>query len=264
LVLGLTGAGGSVFAVPLLMLGLGWTITQATPIALIAVCASAAFGTLVAWNASLVRYRAALVMALAGCVAAPLGISLADQLPETWLTVAFAAILILVALRMIAQARANPADSQVVRAALAAAVRPSSGPLCRANGTTGRLVWTGSCAMVILAIGAATGFLSGLLGVGGGFVIVPALRAATVLSMHSAVATSLMTIALTSAGTVIAGMVMGRSLPWIVALPFVAGSLAGILAGRKMAPRIAGPRLQQRFAAAMICAAVMLIFKAAR
>jgi len=263
LVLGLTGAGGSVFAVPLLMFGLGWNITQAAPVALIAVCAAAAFGTLVAWNASYVRYRAAMVMALLGCFTAPLGLRIADRLPASWLTAAFAAVLIVVALRMIAQARGSPADTRVVRAAVTGDGKPARGPLCHTNEATGRLVWTGRCAMVIAGIGAATGFLSGLLGVGGGFVIVPALRASTVLSMHSAVATSLMTIALTSAGTVIASVTMGRSLPWMVALPFVAGSLAGMLAGRRIAPRIAGPLLQQRFAAVMICAAALLIFRAA-
>jgi uncharacterized membrane protein YfcA len=230
---------------------------------LIAVCAAAAFGTLVAWNASHVRYRAAILMALCGCFTAPLGIRLADRLPDTWLTAAFATVLVVVALRMIAQARGNPADARVVRAAVAGDGNAARGALCRTNQATGRLVWTGKCAAVISGVGAATGFLSGTLGVGGGFVIVPALRAVTVLSMHSAVATSLMTIALTSAGSVVASMAMGRSLPWIVALPFVAGSLAGMMAGRKIAPRIAGPLLQQCFALVMIGAAAFLIFKIA-
>ena len=264
LVLGLTGAGGSVFAVPLLMLGLGWNIAQAMTVALIAVCAAATLGTLVAWNASFVRYRAAIVMALVGCLTAPLGLRLADRLPDSWLTAAFAAVLVVVALRLIVQARGNPAETQVVRATVAGDGKPARGPLCRANETTGRLVWTSRCAMVISSIGATTGLLSGMLGVGGGFVIVPALRAGTVLSMHSAVATSLMNIALTSAGTVVTSMAMGRTLPWMVALPFVGGSLAGMLAGRRIARRIAGPRLQQSFAAVMFCAAAILIFRAAR
>jgi len=263
LVLGLTGAGGSVFAVPLLMFGLGWNITQAAPVALIAVCASAAFGTLVAWNASFVRYRAAVLMALAGWLTAPLGLHLADKLPEAWLTVAFAVILLMVALRMLAQARSNPAEARIVRAAVAGEGKVSQGPLCQVNEATGRLTWTRPCAAVIAAIGATTGFLSGMLGVGGGFVIVPALRAAAVMSMHSAVATSLMTIALTSAGAVIASVGMGRSLPWMVALPFVAGSLVGMMVGRALASRIVGPHLQQGFALVMMCAAGLLIFKVA-
>ena len=81
--------------------------------------------------------------------------------------------------------------------------------------------------------------------------------------MHSAVATSLMAIALTSAGTVAASMAMGRSMPWIVALPFVLGSVMGMLIGRKIAPRIAGPRLQIGFAVVMLCSAVLLMGKTA-
>jgi len=51
-VLGLTGAGGSIFAVPLLMWGLHWSLPQATPVALLAVSASALIGTLAAWDVS--------------------------------------------------------------------------------------------------------------------------------------------------------------------------------------------------------------------
>lgn len=260
--LGLTGAGGSVFAVPLLMFGLGWTLTQAVPVALIAVCAAATFGTLVAWNVSYVRYRAAMVMATVGCITAPLGLRFADRLPETYLATVFASVLTVVALRLIVQARGSPAETRVVRAAVVGDGIPARGPMCRANATTGRLVWTRKCAMAISGIGATAGFLSGMLGVGGGFVIVPSLRASTVLSMHSAVATSLMAIALTSAGTVIASMAMGRHLPWVVALPFVVGSVVGMLMGRKLAPRIVGPRLQQGFAVVMLCAAALLIGRA--
>ena len=74
LVLGLTGAGGSIFAVPLLMWGLGWTLPQATPVALLAVCAGASFGTITAWDVELVRYRAAMLMAatsLSACKKVP-------------------------------------------------------------------------------------------------------------------------------------------------------------------------------------------------
>jgi len=261
LVLGLTGAGGSVFAVPLLMFGLGWTLTQAVPVALIAVCAAATFGTLAAWNASHVRYRAAAVMAAVGCLTAPLGLRLADRLPEAWLATAFAVILVVVALRMIAQARASPAETRVVRAAVIGDGKPAVGPMCHTSASTGRLIWTRKCAATISCIGATAGFLSGMLGVGGGFVIVPALRAATVLSMHSAVATSLMAIALTSAGTVISSMAMGRLLPWIVAIPFVLGSMFGMLIGRRIAPRIVGPHLQQGFALVMLCAAALLVIR---
>lgn len=259
LVLGLTGAGGSVFAVPLLVFGLGWTIAQATPVALIAVCAAASMGTLAAWNFSHVRYRAALVMAAVACLLSPLGLQLAQRLPEAWLAGTFAAVLVAVALRLVVQARGNPTDTRIVRAAVAGDGAAARGPMCRTHIQTGRLIWTRKCALAISGIGAVTGLLSGMLGVGGGFVIVPALRATTMLSMHSAIATSLMAIALTSAGTVIASVAMGHVMPWAVALPFVLGSVSGMLLGRRVAPHIVGPRLQQGFAVVMLCAAVLLV-----
>jgi uncharacterized membrane protein YfcA len=260
LMLGLTGAGGSLFAVPLLMFGLGWTVTQAVPVALIAVCAAAGVGTVAAWNASFVRYRAAMVIAAAGALTAPLGLALGARLPQAALAAVFAAILVLVAARLLAQALRAPAEARVVRATLAGDGAASAGPICRTGGN-GRLLWTPRCAAAIGGIGAVTGFLSGLLGVGGGFVIVPALRSATVLSMHSAIATSLMAIALTSAGTVIATLAMGHDLPWQVAGPFVLGSLAGMLLGRRIAPHVVGPQLQQGFSVMMLLAAALLVLR---
>lgn len=262
LVLGLTGAGGSVLAVPLLMAALHWPMTQAVPVALLAVAAAAALGSYLAWRKSYVRYRAAALMASVGVVTAQFGLRLADALPQRTLLLAFAVVLALVAARMFLRALRAPEESVVVRAAVAGDGSRARGPLCRLDPETGRIVWTRISAVVIALIGAVTGVLSGLLGVGGGFVIVPALRAATELSMHSAVATSLMAIALTSLGTFAGALLQGRVLPWMVALPFVAGALLGMLGGHALAPRIAGPRLQQGFAVLMLAVALGMAARA--
>ena len=257
-VLGLTGAGGSILAVPLLMAGLGWSLSQAAPVALLAVCAAAIFGTVAAWDVTYVRYRAALLMAFAAFFTAPLGLIAADRLPVTTLTALFAAVLGVVGARMFLQARQAPADAAIVRAAVSGDGGRSKGVWVRLD-APGRIRWTRPALAIVSAIGAATGFLAGLLGVGGGFVIVPALRATSELSMHSAIATSLMAIGLISAGTVTAAALQGREIPWMVALPFVLGALAGMLAGRKIAPRIAGPKLQQGFSVLMLLTALGMI-----
>lgn len=261
LVLGLTGAGGSVIAVPLLMWGMGWTLPQAAPVALLAVSASAALGAIGAWKQGIVRYRAAMVMAGTGLLTAPLGLMAGDHLPVTFLNLVFAAVLLLIALRMLKQARQTPDETRIVRASLQHDGSELQGPVCQIN-TDGRLRWTRPCAVAIATSGAGTGFLSGLLGVGGGFVIVPALRTFTALPFHSAVATSLMTIALTSAGTVGIALYQGRELPWSVGLPFMLGALAGMLGGRWLAPNIAGPRLQQGFAITVVLVATGMAVKA--
>lgn len=261
LVLGLTGAGGSVIAVPLLMWGMGWTLPQAAPVALLAVSASAALGAISAWKQDIVRYRAAMVMAGTGLLTAPLGLMAGDHLPVTFLNLVFAAVLLLIAFRMLKQARQTPDETRIVRASVQHDGSELQGPVCQIN-TDGRLRWTRPCAVAIVSSGAGTGFLSGLLGVGGGFVIVPALRTFTALPFHSAVATSLMTIALTSAGTVAIAVHQGRELPWDVGLPFMLGALAGMLGGRWIAPHIAGPRLQQGFAITVVLVATGMAVKA--
>lgn len=263
LVLGLTGAGGSILGVPLLMAGLGWSLTQAAPVALLAVAASAAFGTWVAWDKTYVRYRAAMLMGGVGALTAPLGLLAAARLPHEGLVLIFAIVMILVAARLLHQAQVAPAEAAIVRATVAGEGAPAGGPVCRLHPQTGRIQWTRRCAGVLAAIGAAAGTLSGLLGVGGGFVIVPALRTATELSMHSSIATSLMAIAITASGAVLAALVVGPGLPWGSAAPFVAGALAGMIVARPLARRVAGARLQQGFAGLMILVALGMIAHAA-
>ncbi|ATE60897.1 sulfite exporter TauE/SafE family protein [Thauera sinica] len=260
LVLGLTGAGGSIFAVPLLMAGLGWPITQASTASLLAVAISAAVGAALAWRHSYVRYRAATLMALVGTFFAPAGIGLADRLPQPTLTKIFSLVLAIVGVRMFLAARRCGEDAAVVRSAVAGEGRSSRGRVGSVNPATGRLVWTQAVAVTMSLIGACTGFLSGLLGVGGGFVIVPALRATVPLSMHSAVATSLMAIALTSSGTFLSGLLHGRTVPLAAVLPFVGGAVLGMVLGRTVAGRISGPRLQQSFAALAVAVSIVMAF----
>ena len=82
-VLALTGAGGAIIAVPLLIFGLHLAIADAAPIALFAVSVSAALGALLALKRGKVRYRAAGLLALAGLAASPLGVFLAQRIPNT-------------------------------------------------------------------------------------------------------------------------------------------------------------------------------------
>ena len=256
LALGLTGAGGSILAVPLLMAGMGWTLVQAAPVALIAVAAAAVFGTWRAWRQGIVRYRAALVMSVLGLLFAPAGLAAARVLPLTALTLAFALILVSVALRLWLQARRMPEETIVLRAALRDEPTPPSTPVCKLSPHSGRLIWTRPCMAVMALCGAATGVLSGLFGVGGGFVIVPALRAVTDLSMAAAVATSLLAIALISGGTLAIAVTQGFAAPLPLALLFAGAAIAGMMLGRTLAPRIGGPRLQQGFSLLMLLAAL--------
>jgi uncharacterized membrane protein YfcA len=251
LVLGLTGAGGSIFAVPLLVMGLGLNLIEATPIALLAVFGATAFGALTALRARQVCLRAALIVGALGSLVTPAGVLLASRAPERLLYVAFAAVMLIVAARMFLQSRARPGQ--------ALQVAESASAVCTLDPAAERLTWSSPCVAVLSLSGMGTGILSGALGVGAGFVIVPALRTATALSMTSVVATSLMAIAIISGGAVVGHVLHGNRIPWDVAAPFLSGALAGMWVGRTFAARLPAARVQQSFAALMAVAAVALV-----
>ncbi|OZI62874.1 sulfite exporter TauE/SafE family protein [Bordetella genomosp. 11] len=251
--LGLTGAGGGILAVPALMFGLGMTLAQAAPVALIAVGAAAAVGAAEGLRRGLVRYKAALLMAVAGGLAAPVGLRLAHQVPPAWLNWGFAAVMLLVAARMFRQS--------LPRAAGAGHTSAPTGKACRLSPETGRFVWTRRAATTLGSIGAASGLCTGMLGVGGGFIIVPALAHFSDARMHSIVSTSLMVIALVSAATVVSAAAHGLSISgaqWA----FVAAAVAGMAAGRVLAPRVPQTALQRVFAAVCAVVAAVLMWRA--
>ncbi len=251
LILALTGAGGAIIAVPLLMFGFHWDVIHAAPVALLAVCSSALVGTALGLKAGIVRYKAALLMAGVGSALTPVGLWVAHRLPATPLALLFAAVLIFVALRMFHQARRQLGGLPALEVVADAAA-------CKLSEQTGRFEWTALCTRTLALAGAVTGFLSGLLGVGGGFVIVPALKRSTDLPMNAVVATSLMVIALVSASAVLSSLVAGR-LDSSVGIPFTLGAVTAMLAGRRLAHRLAGPRLQQSFAVLALVVAAGLV-----
>ena len=251
LLLALTGAGGGILAVPLLVFVLHRSVAEAAPIGLLAVGLAAAMGAGLGLRDGIVRYRAAALIGGIALVLAPLGVWAAQHVPNAPLTIAFAAVLGFAAWRMWQRSRvAAAADDAAARDTLA----------CVLDARDGRLVWTRPCAQALALTGVAAGALSGLLGVGGGFVIVPALTRFTELSARSVVATSLAVIALASVGGVGAAAFHGR-IEWAVALPFAAGSVAASLLARVIAKRVAGPRLQQGFALVSAVVALLLLVR---
>jgi uncharacterized membrane protein YfcA len=247
LLLSLTGAGGGILGVPLLVFVLHLGVAAAAPIGLLAVGLAAAMGAGLGLRDGIVRYRAALLIGGIAMGVAPLGVLAAQHIPNAPLTIAFGVVLAFSAWRMWRRSRQCP---EAARAALP----------CLLDARDGRLVWTRPCAQALAFTGVVAGALSGLLGVGGGFVIVPALTRFTELSARSVVATSLAVMALASVGGVGAAALHGR-IDWGVALPFAAGAVVASLPARLIAARVAGPRLQQGFALISAAIAVLLLVR---
>ncbi len=251
LVLGLTGAGGGILAIPALLFSLGWSLQQATPLALMAVAIAAAIGAAQGLQQGIVRYRAAIVMALAGAPFTSVGIAIAHATSARVLSLLFAAIMLIVAYRAWQSGSASKGQQTATE-------RPVPCPL---NAQTGRIIWTAKSFATIASIGALTGLLSGMLGVGGGFVIVPALRRVTHLSMHSIVATSLMVIALVGGAGAISALAHGVHIPLAEGLAFGVPTVLGMLIGRYAIRFISSTHLQKGFALLVLGVSAWLLWK---
>ena len=252
LIMGLTGAGGGMLALSALVLLLDWNMQIATPVALTAVTAGALIGGIDGLRKQQVRFRAAFLMAATGAPMATAGVYAARMVSEKWLMACFAGVLAWVAMRLIAQnkqhgnARQADADRQVI---------------ARLNPVTGRFDWNTNTATVIASIGGIAGFMTGLLGVGGGFVIVPLLRHYSNVSMHAAVATSLLVIALVGTVGVSTAILHGVNLPVEFTAAFIASTVVGMLIGRRLVAHLSSRTVQGLFAMLLLLVALGMVIK---
>lgn len=258
LALGLTGGGGSIFAVPLLIYGLDIAPRDAVSISLIAVAATAASGAAESALRGVLEWRAALIFAAAGVAFAPAGVWLGERVPGPVTMIAFAGLMLVVAARMIAKARRSPEQAVVIRARVAEHAAADAATVCRYSGD-GRLRLTAPCSFALLGAGMLVGVLSGFFGVGGGFLIVPALMLVTEMGIHRAVATSLLVIALVGVSGVLSALAAGRHIALVLTILFIAGGIVGMGGGRVLGRYLAGRTLQTVFAVAMIGIAAFIL-----
>lgn len=258
-VMGLTGAGGGILSVPVLVLLLHIPLQQATPVALTAIALSAGVAAIIGLRRGQLRYRAAGLMAVAGLVFSPLGLWLARQVPAMPLQITFGLVLVLNASRQLRSLSRgvgpSPAD-----AVLADPNQP--GPPCRLDPTIGRLVWTNPCARALAGSGAIAGFMAGLLGVGGGFVLIPALRRYTDLDISSIIATSLGVLTLVTGGSALMAASAGQ-VSTALAIPFAGGAIIGLSAGKLVEPHLPARWLGTSFALLSLLVGLLMIIRAA-
>lgn len=245
--LGLTGGGGSLLAVPLLVYGLSVAPREAIGISLAAVGATALLGAIPRLRRGEIEVPTGLLFAMAGMIGAPVGTWIAAKIPEAMLLVLFACLMLFVAVRMWRSTSKPKAEC-------------NNDATCQRT-ATGSLQLNTPCALLLLLVGTLTGLLSGLFGVGGGFVIVPALVLFSQMPIHRAVATSLLVIVLVSISGVASHIAAGRDISWQLTVLFIAGGFAGISLGSRLASRLSGPKLQKMFAVAIVLVACLIIGK---
>ncbi|MFE1874437.1 sulfite exporter TauE/SafE family protein [Streptomyces sp. NPDC059496] len=232
LALGALGGGGSVLAVPALIYLLGFTPAAATTASLIIVTATSATALYTHAASGNVRWKTGALFAAAGIPPALAAATLATRVPEPVLTAAFAATAGLAAWRMFAAPDPDPAPGRQPRP-----VRPA-----RAAGA-----------------GAGLGSITGFLGVGGGFLAVPALVSVLGLRMRAAVGTSLLVITVNSLAALAARTGTHTPLHWAVIAPFTGAAVLGAWDGKRLAAKISGPALQRTFAAVLLAVAALML-----
>ncbi len=248
--LGLTGGGGGIFAVPLLVYGMALTGREAVGVSLAAVGGTALVGMTPRLFKGEVDWATGLLFAVAGMVGAPLGNELANHLPESVLLTLFGLLMMVVAWRMWVKGSSKPnADTS-----------SPENSWCRRN-IHGHLQLTVPCGILLATLGLATGILSGLFGVGGGFIIVPALVLLTGMKIHHAIGTSLMAIALISSSGLLSYILTGNPLPLMLVLEFLLGGIIGMGLGSLLSSRLDAHTLQKVFAIAIVAVGLFVISK---
>jgi uncharacterized membrane protein YfcA len=240
--LGALGGGGSILAVPVLVYVAGQEPRAATATSLLLVGSAAVAGLGSHWRAGRVRVGIGLVFGLTGAGGSIAGTALNRHVDPDVLLLGFAVLVCVAAWRMLTGCPTctKVGEAREVRGA-------GTATLIRARVDPRTIV-------AVLIAGSAVGFLTGLFGVGGGFVIVPALALALKLPMPQAIGTSLLVVAVNSA-MALASRLATTSIDWHITLPFAVAAIAGVLTGGRVADRLDPARSLRWFAALLVAVA---------
>ena len=235
--LGLLGGGGSILAVPALVYVLGLGVEQAIPTSLIVVGVASAVGALPKVRAHQVQWRLAGIFAAAGIPATFVGAAIGKHLPQSILLIGFAVVMVVAGIRML-QDKGN------------------TGTACTV-GDSG-INWR-RCAPRSIPAGFLVGLLTGLFGVGGGFLIIPALVLLLGVEMPIAIGTSLLIIVANSASGVVAHL-GGADIEWSITAAFVGTAILGSLIAGHFGTKLDTGRLRRWFAYFVFVVAAYVVF----
>jgi uncharacterized protein len=246
--LGALGGGGSILAVPVLVYLLGQDAEQATTGSLVVVGVTSLIGAFAAHRAGNVMLGRGVTFGLVAIGGAAGGAKASAHVSDSVLLAAFAALMLLVgglmAFRQLRHARASsgaeqsaPSDPGPRRPTLDDPIIAfREGFMC-------------DCprAVKVLVTATGVGLLTGFLGVGGGFLVVPVLVLALALPMTLAAGTSLVVITLTSAAALAVRAGVGATPDWTLVAVLTTASAAGGLAGARLADHVDTAKLSTAF-----------------
>ena len=227
LALGALGGGGSILTIPIRVYILKMNPHTAVTASLVIVGMNALLGMFLHHRAGHVQVKKSLLFGGYGLVASYIGARFSSILPGPVLLVLFGLLMFVIALMMLR-------------------------PKMQIQEGQHQSWW------MILLGGLGVGFLTGFLGVGGGFLLVPALVLFLGMSMQDAVGSSLLVIALNSTAGLL-GHLNSGPLPWLEIILFSAAGLAGLLAGTSITKKIPAQRLGKMFAIFVLALAIVIL-----
>ena len=247
--LGALGGGGSILAVPALVYAAGQDPKGATTTSLVLVTITALIGIIPHWRAGRVRFAAGAIFGLAGVGGSLLGSRWNKVVDPDVLLLAFSALRLVAAAAMWRRMQAAPSPATPPQS-VGAAANTDQTPAP----TTSVEVDAATIVKVVLA-GSFVGLLTGFFGVGGGFVIVPALVLALGFTMPEAVGTSLLVIAVNSTVALMTRL-PGGTVDWAIVVPFTIASLIGVVVGSHLASTRDPSFLQRWFVVLLVVVAL--------
>ncbi len=250
--LGALGGGGSILAVPALVYAAGQDPKAATTTSLVLVTITALIGIIPHWRSGHVRLAAGTVFGLAGIGGSLIGSAWNEAVDADVLLLAFSVLMLVAAYAMWRRLQ-KQAPAPAVRSAGAAAATPDQ--VGADSEDAPALRFDVATAVKVVVAGSIIGLLTGFFGVGGGFVIVPALVLALGFSMPDAVGTSLIVIAVNSTVALTTRLPSG-SIEWATVIPFTIASLIGVFVGSRLASTRDPSFLQKWFVVLLVVVAI--------
>jgi uncharacterized membrane protein YfcA len=238
LLLGLLGGGGSILTVPVLVYVIGQNVHSATGTSLAIVCSSALLGAFLHSRRGDVRLKSGVLLGFMSMLGAVPGVWLNRVVAGETILALFSILMIVIAINIL---------------------RSESSSSHKSEGCLPCELYTSKDWLKITAVGLIVGVLTGFFGVGGGFLIVPALVLVGDFPIHQAVGTSLLVIFMTSFSGFLSNLAFG-GLDFVTMLLFAVGGAVGVLSGTALAGHVSGRTLNRAFGFFVIFVALYLIY----
>ncbi len=239
LTIGVLGGGGAILAVPIFTYAMGFGAKEAIASSLLVVGVTSLSGVASHWREGRVRLRIALLFGIFAMAGAYLGAQLAVFFSEAAQLILFAAVMLVSAFFMFRNNSESDEDEEDDESKEDSMVRTF---------------------LILLPVGVAVGILTGLVGVGGGFLIVPALVLLGKVPVKEAVGTSVLVIALNSASGFV-GYLGKVEIQWSFIALFTALAVAGSFVGTYLVRFVPSDKLQKAFAVFLVGMAIFILYQ---